>query len=83
MCVEVYGWIQGFGGRERCDISPHFPVQGTHCKGKTENDPKISLSGKTQGIWKLYKNTGNLLAQVVNSLILKVKYTSAESVLFM
>ena len=36
-----------------------------------------SLSGKTQGIWKLCQNTwkthGIWFAQVVNSLILKVK----------
>ena len=38
---------------------------------------KKSLSGKTQGIWKFCQNTGKtqgvLFAQVVNSLILKVK----------
>ena len=42
-----------------------------------ENDPKTSLSGKTQGIWKFCQNTGKtqgiLFGQVVNSLILKVK----------
>ena len=42
-----------------------------------ENGKKKSLSGKTQGIWKLCQNTGKtqgiLFAQVVNSLILKVK----------
>ena len=26
-----------------------------------ENDPKYSLSGKTQGIWKFCQNTGNLV----------------------
>ena len=38
---------------------------------------KNSLSGKTQGIWKVCQNTGKTqgiwFAQVVNSLILKVK----------
>ena len=42
-----------------------------------EIDPKNSLSGKTQEIWKFGQNTGKtqeiLFAQVVNSLILKVK----------
>ena len=42
-----------------------------------ENGQKKSLSGKTQGIWKFCPNTGKtqgiLFAQVVNSLILKVK----------
>ena len=33
--------------------------QGTHGTGKTENGPKKSLSGKTQGIWKFCQNTGN------------------------
>ena len=31
------------------------------------------LSGKTQIIWKFGQNTGNVFAQVVNSLILQVK----------
>ena len=40
-------------------------TQGTHCRGKTgKMEGKKSLSGKTQGIW---------FAQLVNSLILKVK----------
>ena len=42
-----------------------------------ENGQKKSLSGKTQGIWKFCQNTektqGIWFAQVVNSLILKVK----------
>ena len=43
-----------------------------------ENDQKKSLSGKTQGIWKFCRNTGKKtqgiwFAQVVNSLILRVK----------
>ena len=42
-----------------------------------ENDPKKSLSGKTQGIWKFCPTTGKtqgiLFAQVVNSLILMGK----------
>ena len=42
-----------------------------------ENDPKNSQSGKTQGIWKYCKNIGKTqgiwFAQVVKSLILKVK----------
>ena len=42
-----------------------------------ENSQKKSLSGKTQGIWKCCQNTGKTqgiwFAQVVNSLILKVK----------
>ena len=37
-----------------------------------ENGPKISLSGKTNGIWKCCQNTENF-AQEVNALILKVK----------
>ena len=56
-------------------------VQSTHGTGKTgKMATKKSLSGKTQGIWKFCQNTGNfdlntgnLLAQVVNVLILKVK----------
>ena len=52
--------------------------QGTHCTGKTGKMAKTkSLSGKTQGIWKFCQNTGKTqgiwFAQVVNSLILKVK----------
>ena len=31
------------------------------------------LPGKTQIIWKFCQNTGNLFAQVVNALVLKVK----------
>ena len=42
-----------------------------------ENGKKKSLSWKRQGIWKFCQNTGKtqgiLLAQVVSSLILKVK----------
>ena len=42
-----------------------------------ENGQKKSLSGKTQGIWKFCQNTvktqGIWFAQVVNSLILKIK----------
>ena len=34
------------------------------------------VQNNSQGIWKFYQNTGNLVAQVVNSLILKVKYIS-------
>ena len=34
---------------------------------------KKSLSEKTQGIWKFCQNTGNLFAQVVNSLIPKIQ----------
>ena len=39
-----------------------------------ENGIKQSLSGKTQpqGNWKFCQNTGNLFAEVVNTLILKV-----------
>ena len=29
-----------------------------------ENDPKNSLSGKTQGIWKFCQNTGNLVCSI-------------------
>ena len=52
--------------------------QGTHCTGKTGKMATTkSLSGKTQGIWKFCQNTGKTqgiwFAQVVNSLILKVK----------
>ena len=52
--------------------------QGTHGTGKTGKMAKNnSLSGKTQGIWKFCQNTGKTqeiwFAQVVNSLILKVK----------
>ena len=41
-------------------------IQGTHCTGikNRENGQQNSRSGKTQGIW---------FAQVINSLILKVK----------
>ena len=38
-----------------------------------ENGQKKSLSGKTQGNWKFAKTQGIRFAQVVNSLILKVK----------
>ena len=38
-----------------------------------ENGPKISLSGKIQGVWKFCQNTQNLFAQKVNALILNVK----------
>ena len=42
-----------------------------------ENGQKYVLSGKTQGIWKFCQNTvktqGIWFAQVINSLILKVK----------
>ena len=54
-------------------------INGGHSchKGNRENDPKNSLSGKTQGIWKVCQNTGKKqgiwFGQVVNSLILKVK----------
>ena len=58
-------------------------LQGTHGTVKTGKTGKMakknSLSGKTQGIWKFCQNTGKtqgiLFAQVVNSLILKVKET--------
>ena len=50
-----------------------YPLQ----RENRENDNKNSLSGKTQGIWKFCQNTGKTqgiwFAQVVNSLILKVK----------
>ena len=40
----------------------------------------VVFTGKTQGIWKFCQNTGKtqgiLFAQVVNSLILKVKDTA-------
>ena len=43
-----------------------------------------SLSGKTQGIWKICQNTGKTqgiwFAQVVNNLILKVKDVSIFAV---
>ena len=46
-----------------------------HCTGKMVK--RNSLSGKTQGIWKFCQNIGktqgNWLAQIVNSLIPKVK----------
>ena len=49
-----------------------------------ENGKKKSLSGKTQGIWKFCQNTGKTpgirFAQVVNSLILKVKDISIFAV---
>ena len=61
-----YGILEG--GRQ---------IQGTHCTGKTGKMEKKSLSGKTQGIWKFCQNMGKTqgiwFAQVVNSLILKVK----------
>ena len=56
------------------------PGRGPTAQGKQgnrENGQKKSLSGKTQGIWKVCQNTGKTqgiwFAQVVNSLILKVK----------
>ena len=49
-----------------------------------EDGQKNSLSGKTQGIWKFCQNTGKTqgiwFAQVVNSLILKVKDISIFAV---
>ena len=62
---------------------PYF-LQGTHGTGKTGKTGKMakknSLSEKTQGIWKFCQKTGKtrgiLFAQVVNSLILKVKDTA-------
>ena len=46
-------------------------------QGKKEKWPKKFLSGKTEGIWKFSQNTGKIqgiwFAQVLNSLILKVK----------
>ena len=49
-------------------------------QGKQGKLPKRILSGKTQGIWKFCQNTGKTqgiwFAQVVNSLILKVKNIS-------
>ena len=45
-----------------------------------ENGQRNSLSGKAQGIWKFCQNVGKtqgiLFAQVVNSLILKVRDTA-------
>ena len=62
------------------------PLQGPHSTGKTgKMAKKKSLSGKTQGIWKFCQNTGKtqgiLFAQVVNSLILKVKDTAIFAVI--
>ena len=40
-------------------------MQGTYCTGKTgKMAKKISLSGKTQGIWKFCQNTGNLVCSI-------------------
>ena len=41
---------------------PGWFHQGTHSTGTTGKMAKNkSLSGKTQGIWKLWENTGNLV----------------------
>ena len=49
---------------------------GVMYRENSENGTKKSLSGKTEGIWKFCQNTGKTegiwLAQVVDSLILKV-----------
>ena len=53
-------------------------------RGNRKNAQKNSLSWKTQGIWKFCQNTGKTqgiwFAQVVNSLILKVKDISIFAV---
>ena len=52
-------------------------VQGTHCTGKTEKMAKKIPVRETQGNWKFCQNTGKTqgisFAQVVNSLMPKVK----------
>ena len=54
--------------------------EGTHCTGKKGIMAKNIPSGKTQGIWKCCQNTGKtqgiLIAQIVESLIQKVKDTA-------
>ena len=51
-----------------------YPTQGTHCTGKTgEMAPKLSCHGKHREFENFAKTQGVWLAQVVNSLILKVK----------
>ena len=64
----------------RCMNGPGYPRH----RENRENDQKNSLSGKTQGIWKVCQNTGKTqeiwFAQVVNSLILKVKDISIFAV---
>ena len=41
-------------------------------RGHVEKTKFLVLSGKTQGIWKFCQNTGNVVAQDVNSLTLNV-----------
>ena len=59
----------------------YTPTAGyPHHRENRKNGRKNSLSGKTQGIWKCCQNTGKTqgiwYAQVVISLILKVKDVS-------
>ena len=58
---------------------PHFKYvwQGTHCTGKTGKMAKeILCQGKHREFGNFAKTQGIRFAQVVNSLILKVKYIS-------
>ena len=60
-------------------VSHYYTGYPRHRENR-ENGQKKSLSGKTQGIWKFCQNTGKTqgiwFAQVVISLILKVKDVS-------
>ena len=56
-----------------------LPMQGTHGTGKTgKMTKKKSLSGKSQGIWKISKKEGICFAQVVNSLVKDISIFAAE-----
>ena len=58
-------------------LSLYDMIRVSTAQGKQGNGQKKSLSGKTQGIWKFCQNTGKTqgiwFAEVINSLILKVK----------
>ena len=50
--------------------------QGTQCTGKTGKMAKKNPRQGKQGIWKFCRKRGIWFVQIVNSLIVKVKYTS-------
>ena len=60
-CDSTFGVLSSVAGYPR------------HRENRENGHQKKSLSGKTQGIWKFAKTQGIWFAQVVNSLILKVK----------
>ena len=81
--MDGWGWVGGGGGPDPWEPPTWIlagsvaPFRVPTAQGKQGKWPKESLSGKTQGIWKFCQNTGKTqgiwFAQVVNSLMLKVK----------